>query len=216
MMLKALLIDLDGTLVDSTPALYQVYQKFLAHYGHKGTREEFNSLVGPSIDEIVEILKTKYALKGSSHDLSLMYISLLMLQGFEGTELFPGVKEALKKMKEKKIKLGIVTSGTKPLVKVCLDPLKIADQFDVIVTSEDVVKGKPNPEVYQTALKKLGIKPEEAIAIEDSIAGLTAALGAGLEVLMITHGKKKEAEKKHKKVTYLKDWNEIISWIQSK
>ena len=58
-MIKGLLIDLDGTLVDSVPALFQVYKKFLAYYGKEGTKEEFISLIGPSIDEIVEILQKK-------------------------------------------------------------------------------------------------------------------------------------------------------------
>lgn len=215
-MIKALLIDLDGTLVDSTPALYKVYQKFLAHYGHKGSREEFNSLIGPSIDEIVEILKKNYSLKDTAHDLSLMYISLLMLQGFEGTELFPAVKETLILAKEKKLKLGIVTSGTKPLVNMCLNPFNIIDQFDIIVTAEDVSKGKPDPEIYQVALKKLGVKPGEAVAIEDSSNGLSAALGAGLKVLMVTHGKEIEKRKYDQNVVLVANWNEINSWIQSK
>lgn len=215
-MLKALLIDLDGTLVDTTPALYQVYLKFLEHYGKKGNREEFESLIGPSIDEIVEILKEKYKLKGTSHDLSTMYISLLMMQGLEGTELFPGAKSVIDQAKEKKLKLAIVTSGTRPLVKICLDPLKVSQCFDTVVTSEDVEKAKPNPEMYQIALKKLGVDPSEAVAIEDSPAGVEAAKGAGLEVIMITHDKPLENKKSDPSVKYLQNWDEIGTWLRSK
>jgi HAD superfamily hydrolase (TIGR01509 family) len=213
--IKALLIDLDGTLVDSTPALYQVYLNFLAHYGHEGNKEEFQSLIGPSIDEIVVILQKKYNLKGSHHDLSMMYISFLMMQGFQGTELFPGAKQVLKIAKDRGIKLGIVTSGTQSLTKICLDPLQIYQEFDVIVTSEDVAKAKPSPEIYQAALQKLQVKPDEAIAIEDSSAGISAAKAAGLKILFITHGKPKKMDS-DSNVTCVANWNEIESWLKSK
>lgn len=214
-MIKAVLIDLDGTLVDSTPALFQVYQKFLAYYGKKGTKEEFNSLIGPSIDEIVAILKKKHGMKEAAKDLATMYVSTLMKQGFEGTELFPEAKNVIEELKKKGIKLGIVTSGTHALVKVCLDPLKIADTFDVVVTSEDVKKAKPNAEMYQFALNKLGVDPEQTIAIEDSIAGKESALGAGLKVVMITHGKD-PLVKEGNGVVNCANWNEIGSWLKSK
>lgn len=216
-MVKAVLVDLDGTLVDSVPALFQVYTKFLAHYGHTGSKEEFNSLIGPSIDEIVDILQKKHKIKGSHHDLSLMYVSMLMMQGFEGTELFPGAKKVIEDARKNKIKLAIVTSGTKALVKVCLDPLKINDAFDVIVTSEDVKKAKPSPEMYQFALKKLGVKASESVAIEDSEAGVKAAKEAGIPVIMLTHGKKqKNQTKSDNGVTHMSNWNDIGSWLKPK
>lgn len=211
-MVKAILIDLDGTLVDTTPALYQVYLKFLEHYGHKGTKDEFNKLIGPSIDEIVEILHKKYKLPGNPRDLASMYVSMIMLQGFEGTQLFPGAKEVLESAKKENIKLGIVTSGTHALVKVCLDPLRVRHLFDVIVTSEDVSKAKPHPELYQLALKKLSIQPHEAVAIEDSPAGVDAASKADLQVITFTHGGKADTSKE--KVVYLPTWQEIGTWLQ--
>lgn len=216
-MIKAVLVDLDGTLVDSVPALFLVYKKFLEHYNKKGTREEFNTLIGPSIDEIVDILKEKHNIKGSHQELANMYISILMVQGFEGTELFPGAKQFIEDSLKKQLKLGIVTSGTHALVKICLEPLKVDKAFSVIVTSEDVEKAKPNPAMYQIALKKLGVKPEEAVAIEDSEAGKIAAKEAGLSVIMITHGKKTPSVSlKENGVTYLANWGEIGAWLKSK
>lgn len=215
MKIRALLIDLDGTLIDTHPALFQVYQKFLSHYGHKGTREEFESLIGPSIDEIVTLLKKQYGLKPTVQDLSSMYVSMLMLQGFEGTELFPGVKQVLDWAHEEKIKLAIVTSGTHALVKVCLTPLKVLDKFDLIVTSEDVKKAKPNPEIYEYALKKLKVKADEAVAIEDSSAGTEAATKAGLKVIFFNHEKKLSA-KASEKVHNVFNWEEIRAWLKSK
>lgn len=211
---KAILIDLDGTLVDSTGALFQAYQKFLEYFGKKGTKKEFQSLIGPSIDEIVAILQEKHELPKTQQNLSSLYFTMIVAQGFEGVELFPGVKEFIKEAKKNKIKLAIITSGTHDLVKKCLDPLKITKEFDVIVTSEDVAKAKPDPEMYQLALKKLKLKPAEALAIEDSEAGVKAASGAGLKVIYVTHGKKEE-KKIDSKAVKLPDWKEIQTWLRS-
>lgn len=215
---KAVLIDLDGTLVDSVPALYQAYLKFLEYYKKKGTAEEFQSLIGPSIDEIVDILQKKHELPGTHQSLASVYVSMIVMQGFEGVALYPGADAFIKEAKKNKAKLGLVTSGTRALVKSCLDPLKITDQFDVLVTSEDVKVAKPNPEMYQLALKKLELTPEQAIAIEDSEAGIKAALDAGLKVICVTHPGKEPLtlDEKHKnQVVFLTSWKEIQSWIHS-
>lgn len=210
---KAILIDLDGTLVDSTGALFQAYNKFLEYFGKKGSRAEFDSLIGPSIDEIVDILREKHQLPDIEQNLSSLYFTMIVAQGFDGVELFPGVEEFLKEAKKNEIKLGIVTSGTHHLVKKCLDPLKIIKDFDVIITSDDVTKSKPHPEMYQLALKKLKLKPHEAIAIEDSEAGVKAADAAGLKVIYISHGKK-NGKKIDSKAINLPNWKEIQAWLK--
>ncbi|MGK5595064.1 MAG: HAD family hydrolase [Parachlamydiaceae bacterium] len=188
-MVKAVLIDLDGTLVDSTPALYQVYLKFLEHYGHQGNEAEFQKLIGPSIDEIVANLKNKYKLEEDLEKLANMYVSFIILQGFEGTKLFDGVKEFIDYAKEHGIKLAIVTSGTQALAKICLEPFNLLEKFDAVITSEEVKNAKPHPEIYETAIKKLQVNPEEVIAVEDSELGAESARQAGLKVLVLTHGK---------------------------
>lgn len=215
MKLKALCIDLDGTLIDTLPALYQVYLKFMNHFGKKGTEAEFKELIGPSIDEIVVILAKKHKLPEPPEELSVYYVSLLMMQGFQGTELYPHAKSTLESLKKAGVKLAIVTSGTKPLVKACLEPLHIEPMFDAVITAEAVKQTKPHPDLYEIALKNLSIEPKDAVAIEDSSEGVAAALKAGLSVLMLTHKEAKPAEPL-KGVTYVKDWTEIGKWLQQK
>lgn len=207
-MIKAVLIDLDGTLVDTTDALYQVYLNFLKRYGHKGSKKEFKSLIGPSIDEIVGILKKKYQLEMAQSELASMYVTMVMLQGFKGTKLFPGVGEFVDFAKKNKLKMALVTSGTRALVKACLEPLKIENDFDLIVTSEDVEKSKPDPEIYRFALKHLKIPAKEAIAIEDSEAGKKAAEGAGLKVWLFKHNHKNQ------KKEVFKGWDQILDHLR--
>lgn len=213
-MIKGLLIDLDGTVLDTIPALYQVYLKFLERYGHKGTEEEFESLIGPSIEDIVSLLKKKYKLNEPLKDLVTIYTSLIIIQRFDGTVLFPGVKNCLNYAKKHKIKLALVTSGTKELVKSCLEPHGIYDQFDAIITSEDVDKAKPDPAIYKKALHALKLKDNQAVAIEDSIAGLQSSTGAGIFSLLFNpqmepYGVNSNAYKQ------VEDWAEILEWVKT-
>ena len=213
-MIKGILIDLDGTLVDTIPALYQVYIKFLERYGHQGTPEEFESLIGPSIEDIVKILKKKYTLKESEKDLTTIYTSFIILQRFEGTTIFPGAKAFLTYTKKHKLKLGLVTSGTSDLVKSCLEPHGVYDMFDVVITAEDVKTGKPDPSIYKKALHALKLKKEQVIAIEDSIAGVQAASGAGIFTLLFNpqmepYGISSAVYKQ------IADWAEILEWLKT-
>lgn len=213
-MTKAVLIDLDGTLVDTTLALYQAYLKFLKHYGHKGSKKEFKSLIGPSIQEIVETLKQNYKLDSKPEELASMYLAQILHQGFDGAVLFEGAQECIQFAKKNSYKLAIVTSGTPELVKACLEPLGVYSDFDAIITSQDVKNSKPSPDIYQFALEKLGVDAKEAIAIEDSEAGKKAAEGAGIKVFQITHGK---GRKKGKEGSLLvKDWHEILKCLKAK
>lgn len=211
MNLRAVLIDLDNTLIDSLPALFQVYQRFLTHHGKKGTKEEFDKLIGPSIEEIAEKLRVQYNLPGTSKELSNLYVTMIMLQGFQGTELFPGARFFLEEAKRRKMALGLVTSGTKPLVKQCLDPLGITDLFDVVVTAEDVKRAKPDPELYRVALTLLQVAPQEVVVIEDASAGVKAAREAGIEkIAVITHGRPVPVMPGEKTFHY---WKEISEWL---
>lgn len=213
-MIKALLIDLDGTLIDTIPALYQVYLNFLERYGIEGNREEFETLIGPSLEEIAAILKKKYKLTDSVKDLTTIYTSFVILQRFEGTILFPGVKECIEFAKQNHIKLALVTSGTQNLVKTCLEPHGIYEKFDLIVTSDDVDKAKPDPMIYKKALDKLGLDPKEVVAIEDSIAGVQSSSRANLFTLLFNpqlelYGIDSAVYKQ------VVGWDEILQWIKN-
>src|SRR5690349_5776439 len=90
-----LLVDFDGTIVDSVAILYEIYQNFLQKYGKKGTKEEFESLKGPTIPEVVKILKTKHKLDGSEDSLLKEYNALLKHDYAKNVNLLPHIHEAL-------------------------------------------------------------------------------------------------------------------------
>lgn len=182
-MLKALLIDLDGTLVDSLPSLYRVYLQFLSSQGVQGNGEEFTELMGPSLSQIVDILRQRYHLKGTSEELLVKYSNLLEKCYAHDLKLMPGAIEVLTKIKEKGLKLVLATSAPRKWVDLLLKNHSLGITFDATVTADDVHAGKPDPAIFLKGIELIGIKPQEALVIDDAPAGIEAAQRAGIFAL---------------------------------
>lgn len=180
---QAICIDLDGTLANSVSVLSAVYHSFLASFGHKGSDEEFRSLMGPSLVEIVRRLKVAFSLEQDEEALIAHYHSLVLLNYRNEVFPFPGAQAFLALAKEYQIPLAIVSSANRAIVSEFLLQHGLDGYFSMIVTPENDSQSKPNPYLYLRALHQLGRKPNEVWAIEDSEAGLTASLGAKIPSL---------------------------------
>jgi HAD superfamily hydrolase (TIGR01509 family) len=184
---KALFIDMDGTLVDSMPAMFDVYKEFLADYGFTGNKEEFATLVGPSVSEIVNILKERYQISGDTDYFVSRYNSIIA-EKYKEALLFPGTIDFLQFAKKQGLLLALVTAAPKHLAEFVLAKHRIHHFFDCVLTGNDVEQAKPHPEIYLLALEKLNTKISRSFAIEDSVNGIISATEAGLRTLLISHG----------------------------
>ena len=97
----------------------------------------------------------------------------------------PDLLQSLKLFKKNKFKIALASSGTKKYINVVLAKFKIADYFDVIVSGDDIKRGKPDPEIFSVAVKKLGLKPEETLVLEDATNGIEAAKSAGCKCIAV-------------------------------
>jgi HAD superfamily hydrolase (TIGR01509 family) len=93
--------------------------------------------------------------------------------------LMPGLLETLKLLKEENYKLAIASSGVKKYIALVLNKFHIKEYFDVVITGDDVKVGKPNPETYLVAARKLGVLPAECLVLEDATKGIQSAKAAG-------------------------------------
>lgn len=207
--LKALLIDMDGTIADTHVLLYSVYIAFLQDFDIEGTWEEFSLLMGPTLRTIVTKLKETYHLPDDIASLASRYQQQLHLQYEKGPPSFPGVREVLAYAKKWNLLNIIVTSASSSLVSLFLQNHLFTSLIDFIVTGDLVKQGKPDPALYLLALKMANIKASEAIAIEDSPAGVQSALTAGIPTLWIFN------DSKNTEATPVKDWQEILGLLQS-
>lgn len=189
MPLKAIIFDHDGTLVDSEGIHFGIWKTILAEYGvdfnqetyrdhHYGVPTMTNAqtiIARHQLDVSAEAL-FKQKRKGLSDWLSQQPFPLL-----------PTVAEALQLCREHQLAIGLATGAGDLETSTSLRGHKLEGYFDAIATKDDVTNSKPAPDVYQLALQKLGLKPEDVVAIEDSVTGLTSAKAAGLRCIAVKY-----------------------------
>jgi HAD superfamily hydrolase (TIGR01509 family) len=214
--LKALLIDMDGTLVDSLLVLYNVYLNFLSKYGIIGSKQEFTELNGPSLREIITLLSQRHFLQHLNLD-SLVeeYQKLLRFYYENELRLFPNAREVIAMAKNLGLKVAVVSSAERSLVEKCLRKNQIYEAFDAIVTSEGLKKNKPAPDIYKRALFFLQLTSPEAIAIEDSNNGVEAALNAGIYTLWMTHQGEAWSRTDNPRCLLVRDWDSVRRLLES-
>jgi HAD superfamily hydrolase (TIGR01509 family) len=171
--IKAVLFDLDGTLLDSFHLHYAAYEEMFNHFGIEMSRELFLTTYSPNWYRTYEAF-------GLSEEHWERANSLWLEAAATHTpELFTGAREILHELKTNYV-LGIVTSGSKSRVTNDLERLAIADHFSAIVTGDDITEPKPAPEALELALRYLSISPDEAIYIGDAHADFEMSRAAGV------------------------------------
>jgi HAD superfamily hydrolase (TIGR01509 family) len=180
------LCDLDGTLIDSIGVLRRAYDAFLATHGSVGDDDEFESLVGPALPEIVRRLRDRHRLEQPLAALFDDYQGRVA-DAYRGIRPCRGAHSFIAGLDKEGCRLALVTSASNKLANQVLDALKWTDGFLVVVSGDEVDRAKPAPDLYELALDRAACPPERAVAVEDSPHGISSARTAGLTVLAV-HG----------------------------
>ncbi|MBA3723381.1 MAG: HAD family phosphatase [Candidatus Levybacteria bacterium] len=196
-MIKAVIFDVDGTLVDSEPLHVLAWDKALRFYDF--SLEDLseglqNSIAGrkplKNAEDMVEELHLSIDAETLLKQKTDIFMDLLRsdLHGM------PGLTVCLEGLKKDGYRLAIGTSQVDPYITLALDGLLIKDYFEVIVMGSEITNGKPHPETYLTVIKKLGLDPEECIVVEDATTGITSAKAAGCLCIAIENHKAKRQD----------------------
>ncbi|MBI5332890.1 MAG: HAD family phosphatase [Candidatus Aenigmarchaeota archaeon] len=181
---KGIVFDLDGVLVDTEYNHWQGWVKALKPFGVNFSREEYTDCSGKSGDVIERILIKKYKLpKFHLEKEKESIMAKFFSENKINTMYF--VKEAIEFFKTRKFRIAVATSSPKDQAMIKLQNTGLFDFFDSITSRNDVKNGKPYPDIYIFAAKKLGIKPEQCIAFEDTQYGVESAKTAGLYCIAI-------------------------------
>lgn len=176
---KGIFVDFDGTLVDSVGALQKAYCSFLACFGVTGSEAEFQSLNGPPLSRIVEVLRIRYKLTDAPGELAARYSDLINA-AHASARPTQGASELLARARMRGWKVAVVTSSSSRSARAWLDRNEMSAHVNVVVGGEDVSRGKPDPEPYRLALQQTECSAAHSFAIEDSPLGAQSAVGAGL------------------------------------
>lgn len=181
-----ILFDFDGTLADSLPVLYGVYCDFLRARGATPTRDEFQRLNGPNLREIANILKTAHGFTESADALHAAYAADLLRVYPEWIPPRPGARLLTAELQRLGHPMAVVTSAPAELAARFLSVWFPENTFHAIVSGEQVTASKPDPAIYQHALRQLNIDANAALAVEDSVNGAASARAAGLRCVHLT------------------------------
>lgn len=180
MALAALLFDLDGTLVDSDPFHFSAFQAVLSRHGKPPIDEEFfaRRMSGHSNGEICQLLwpelpapEQRRMAEEKEELFRAMVAEIQPIIGLDGL---------LDWTERQGLRLGLVSNAPMANLEAIVDALKIRARFTVLVSGNELPRGKPDPLPYQTALDRLGVTAAAAVAFEDAVPGLTSAVRAAI------------------------------------
>lgn len=190
--IKALIFDFDGLLFDSELAWDSAHLRFLKEHNLLQNDEVEAGMYGSGLIDVVKLMKDKMGLAGETSDLVANYRRLFYEEFFDKNDvLMPGAKAILEKAKRSQSDIALTSGGhTKQKLIEILKLHKIYDYFSVIVSSDEVSRGKPAPDVYLEALSELGQKADFCLAFEDSPNGVVAAKAAEIRVYGVNSDEK--------------------------
>jgi mannitol-1-/sugar-/sorbitol-6-/2-deoxyglucose-6-phosphatase len=181
----AVIFDLDGVLADSEPWWNQIDAKLLAEYGVNYRGEYHQNVLGVSYRLAVEFYKNAFHISVSVEELMRRRGEIATDFFANRVGLFPSAKTTLEQLRGMKLHLAVATSSLSASARPLLDRTGIRSLFSVVVTGDEVQQGKPHPDIYLRAAKKLGISPEACLVIEDALAGIAAGKAANMRVAAI-------------------------------
>lgn len=185
-MIKGAVFDMDGLMFDSERITYNGWQKLMDENGYEYSINVFKQTVGRRKKEVEQFYYSKYGKDFPYRKLSEIqrnnYINFVMTKG---APVKKGLYEILEFLKEHDIKIALATSTSRQTSLVNLESAKVKKYFNALVCGEDVTNGKPDPEVFLTAAKRIGIEPDQCVAFEDSFNGIRSAFASGMTTVMV-------------------------------
>lgn len=215
-MIKAIIFDMDGLMIDSERVTFECYQERLKDMNLTMDEEFYKTLLGKPIKGIYQRF---YDVYGNDFPIQnvIQDVHQLMAERFEteGVPVKKGLVELLHYLKDNNYKTIVATSSNRDRVDKILAQAKITEFFNDSICGDEVTKGKPNPEVFLKSCQKLGVNVDEAIVLEDSEAGIQASYDANIKVICIPDMKYPEKQYEEKTFKILKDLTEVTAYLKS-
>jgi HAD superfamily hydrolase (TIGR01509 family) len=188
-MIKAVIFDIDGTLIDSVDLHARAWQEVLARYGHQIPFREIRQQIGKGSDQILPVFLSKEEVERLGDKVAEERSALFQLEYMPKVRPFPKVRELFERIRAEGKRIALASSGKAEEVARYEQIAGIKDLVDVVTSSDDAERSKPFPDIFQAVLGKLkSVKPEAAIVVGDTPYDAQAAAKAGLKTIGVLCG----------------------------
>jgi HAD superfamily hydrolase (TIGR01509 family) len=182
--MKAVVFDLDGVLVDSEQVWDEARRDVVAAHGGTWQDSATTDMLGMSSPEWSRYVVDELHVELTPEEVNVKVLEAMLARYREELPLLPGAREAVLRMAGA-FPIALATSSNREVIDLVLDGMGVTERFQATVSSEEVARGKPAPDVYLEAARRLGVDPGAAAAVEDSANGLRSAHAAGMRVIAI-------------------------------
>lgn len=187
-MLKAIIFDMDGLMVDTEPLARQAWDTVLSTFGHRLTDEIYLQMIGRRSRESVQIAWNAYQPPISAEELLARKTAVFETHLAQGIPIMPGLLELHTEIARRHLPWAVATSSPRHHAQTILTQLGLIHTCRAIAAGDEVQHGKPAPDIYLLAAQRLGIAPQDCLALEDSVPGSQAAVAAGMTTIAIPNG----------------------------
>lgn len=209
--IKAVIFDLDGSLVDSMWIWKSIDIEYLQRFQISLPENLQSEIEGMSFHETAQYFKERFQISHSLEEIKESWNTMAWEKYTNEVSLKKGAREFLQLCRERGILLGIATSNSRELVDQVLAVQGISDLFSCVKTGCEVAKGKPAPDIYLAAAAELGVDPSHCLVFEDIVPGIMAGKSAGMKVCAVEdeYSAPKREQKKEIADYYIEDFTEL-------
>lgn len=214
-MVKAVIFDLDGLLVDTEIIAYRIYDEIFREYGLPYTKEYYaRQFSGKTMKDNIAYLLETYPVAGTPEE---WFDRILRMENEQmvncGVQLKPGARELLAYLDRSGCPIALATSSLEPRAMGMLREHGVDGYFDAFVFGREVARNKPYPDIFLKACEKLGQRPEDCLVLEDSEAGVQAAAAANIPVICVPDMKRPDERVLTKTAAVLDSLEQVIPYL---
>lgn len=183
--MRAVIFDFDGTLVDSEPNYFQANRALLAQHGIPFDETDNQRYVGASSLDMMHDFVARHGLPGPPRALVEQRDRLYLAIAEGSTRVFPGMLRFLDLVQGSRLPVAVASGSSLAVIRRLLAVVGLADRFDQVLSAEQVARGKPAPDVFLEAARRLRQAPRSCVVVEDSAPGVAAAFRAGMRCIAV-------------------------------
>jgi HAD superfamily hydrolase (TIGR01509 family) len=181
----AVIFDMDGVLVDSEPLAMEAMRRVMARHGVRYTEADNEEFLGRTTPETCRVLRARHGIAAGEAELARHYLDLRIALTRAAPPAMPGVPAVLERLRAAGYRLALASSAEPEAVAATVEALGIAHLLEAVVSGDQVPRGKPAPDIFLAAARRLGVAPGRCLVVEDTRNGLLAAKAAGMACAVV-------------------------------